>query len=143
MSLLIDIVVSSILLLLLDGIWLGLIMRNYYKDLVYRIQARGIELNYIAAALCYSTLIFGLIYFVIRPIKKFNIIRILSLSVPFGLVTFGTYDFTSAAVLKNFDLLTAFIDLLWGMTVMSLTATGVIYSRRFFDSEEQSQHEDE
>ena len=140
MELLIDLVISFLIVMILDIIWLGLIMNNYYSNLIANIQGVEINANFFAAGLCYATLIFGLNYFVLSKTKKYDLLNILSLSVPYGLVTYGTYDFTSAAVLKNFDLITAFIDVTWGMLLMSLAAIGTVYSRRYFDIIKKEKH---
>ncbi len=132
-SILADVGVSLFLMLFLDFVWLSLIMQDYYSYYVFRIQGEELELNYTSVILCYLSLIFGLNYFVIKEIKQFNVLKILSLSIPFGIVTFGTYDFTSASVLKNFELITAFIDIIWGITLSSITALLTIYFRRFLN----------
>lgn len=135
MSLWKDIAISVFIMLALDAVWILLIMRKFYFDLIRNIQGEDLQFNFIAACLCYITLEFGLIYFVIMRIKKFDFMNILYLSVPYGLVTYGTYDFTSATVLKKFGLLTCLIDVLWGILLMSTTAICTIFARRFYESD--------
>ena len=143
MSLWKDIIVSVIIMMVLDLLWIFLIMSKFYQNLILKIQNSPLEIDFVAAGLCYLCLEFGLIYFVIYKIEKFDILKILSLSVPFGLVTYGTYDFTSASVLKNFGLLAAFIDVIWGITLMSLTALSTIFVRRYFDCENNNSEEND
>ncbi len=116
----------------LDSIWLMLIMKTHYDELITKIQGSPMEPNFIAAILCYIVLIGGLYYFVIHQSKEFNVWNIISLSVPYGIVTYGTFDFTTATILKNWDLGTAFLDVAWGAVLCTLTSLSVLYYRHNF-----------
>ena len=138
---LIEILISCILFTGIDSIWLLLIMKNHYDDLIMKIQHSPMEPNILAAVFCYIFLVGGLYYFVMMKTKSFNILRILSLAVPYGLVTYGTFDFTTAAILKDWDLLTAFMDVAWGAVLCALTSLGVLFYRyKCCNVEEQDQN---
>ena len=122
-----EIILASIIFIGVDSIWLSLIMKNHFAELIMKIQNSEMELNLLAALFCYIYLVGGLYHFVITKTKKFDVIQILILSVPYGLATYGTYDFTTAAVLKDWDLLTAFMDVAWGAILCSITSVGVLY----------------
>ncbi len=128
-QILIEILLSCILFTGIDSIWLLLIMKDRYQEIIMKIQHSPMEPNILAAVFCYIFLVGGLYYFVIIKTKSFNILEILLLSVPYGLATYGTYDFTTAAVLKDWDLLTAFMDVAWGAVLCSLTSIGVLLYR--------------
>jgi uncharacterized membrane protein len=125
----IEILITCILFTGIDAIWLMVIMKDHFNELIKKIQHSEMEPNITAAILCYIILVGGLYYFVLMRIKKFNIVDILLLSAPYGMAVYGTYDFTTAAVLKDWDLGTAFMDLAWGAFLCSATSLGVLYYR--------------
>ncbi len=131
-----DLALASTIMLTLDSIWIGIIMESRYNQVVKNIQGDSIRINIFSACICYMILIFGLYRFVLSQISRFDYIKILSLSIPLGIVTFGTYDFTSADILKNFDLKTAFIDLSWGTSLMTITPLITVFIRTLFFNEE-------
>ena len=66
-------------------------------------------------------MIIGLNFFVISNINKDNLFNdSLKYGFLFGIVLFGVYDFTACAVLKNWNLKLAILDILWGGTVYFL-----------------------
>ena len=66
-------------------------------------------------------MIIGLNFFVIPNINKDNLFNdSLKYGFLFGIVLFGVYDFTAGAVLKNWNLKLAILDILWGGTVYFL-----------------------
>ncbi len=135
--------IMSLIFLGLDGIWVGLIMNQHFQDKVKEIQGSDLEPNYIAAALCYVVLIGGLYYFVINQVKKFDVLKILFLAVPFGGTVYGTYDFTTAAIFKGWDFGTCFMDFVWGMVLCGTTAIGTKFLSSYFfrDEDENMNHE--
>ena len=52
-----------------------------------------------------------------------------------GLMAYGTYDFTSLALLKGYDKTAALVDFIWGGLVTGLTCVivGVIYKNWLVD----------
>ena len=114
-------IVSSILLLVLDFIWIGGYMGGEYKKMVRKIQGSDMQVNIIYAILSYALMIIGLNFFVIPNINKDNLFNdSLKYGFLFGIVLFGVYDFTAGAVLKNWNLKLAILDILWGGTVYFL-----------------------
>ena len=114
-------IVSSILLLVLDFIWIGGYMGGEYKIMVRKIQGSDMQVNIIYAILSYILMIIGLNFFVIPNINKDNLFNdSLKYGFLFGIVLFGVYDFTAGAVLKNWNLKLAILDILWGGTVYFL-----------------------
>ena len=114
-------IVSSILLLVLDFIWIGGYMGGEYKKMIRKIQGSDMQVNIIYALLSYVLMIIGLNFFVIPNINKDNLFNdSLKYGFLFGIVLFGVYDFTVGAVLKNWNLKLAILDILWGGTVYFL-----------------------
>ena len=108
------IIVSGIILLLLDGIFVNFYMREY-EDQIALVQRVVMQVNPIGAFLSYFILIFGLNFFIID--KNRSVLE----AFIFGLVTYGVYDATNYATLKRWDPYLAMIDTLWGGILMSST----------------------
>lgn len=127
-----DIIIASITLLILDGIWIGIIMRPKYQETVKHIQGDYIQLNIVGANLAYLVMITGLYYFVINRTE--NAYTAFKEGLMFGFSVYGTYDFTSVAIFKNYHFSTAFIDLAWGTFLCGLSSFVSVYARRFHET---------
>lgn len=114
---------SAIVFVLLDSVYLNL-TKNYFNKQIKAIQGTEIELNFIAAAITYIFLIFGLNYFIIKKNRSVKDAAI------FGLVIYAVYEFTNLSIIKKWSPLTAVIDTLWGAILFGLT-TGIIYKIKY------------
>lgn len=100
------------LFIAMDLLWLGVVAKNFYnKQLGFLIG----PINWVSAILFYLLFITGLVVFVIMPaFQKGSWTHALLFGALFGLVTYGTYDLTNLATLKNWPVLVTVVDLLWG-----------------------------
>ena len=110
---------TAIIFVLLDGLYLNLV-KNYFNAQIKDIQGSPIQLNFIAAAITYIFLIYGLNYFIIQ--KKRSVAEAATL----GFVIYGVYEFTNLSIIKNWHIFTAIIDTTWGAILFGLT-TAIIY----------------
>jgi uncharacterized membrane protein len=106
--------ISAIVFLSLDSIYLTL-MGNYFKKQIQSVQGSELKMNLLGAAICYVFLIFGINYFIIKPNKSVNDAFLL------GIVIYGVYETTNYALLKNWSVLTVFLDTLWGGILFAVT----------------------
>ena len=111
----------SILVLFLIIILCDLCFFYFIKDMfnqqIARVQGSPIVLNqkmFLSSLACYSFMTFGFYYFVVR--LKFPIMDAFLM----GLVINGIYEFTNYALLKDWNLMTVFVDTLWGGVLFSL-----------------------
>jgi uncharacterized membrane protein len=117
--------VSAIIFISIDTIYLNII-KNYFQKQIQSVQGSGLQVNFLGAALCYLFLIVGINYFIIKPHKSVSEAFLL------GLVIYGVYETTNYALLKNWSLLTVFIDTLWGGVLFALTTYIVNMLRKLF-----------
>ena len=116
------IVISTILLLVLDIIWIGGLMGGQYKGMIKKIQGSEMTVNLLYAVLTYILMIIGLQFFVISNVKEENLlIDSLKYGFLYGMILYGVYGLTAAAVIKEWDILVTIYDILWGGTVYFLT----------------------
>ncbi|MCC5792492.1 MAG: DUF2177 family protein [Legionellaceae bacterium] len=117
-------VVASVIFLLLDGLWLGFIAKQFYiKHLgsLLNIKNGNIQANLWAAVIVYIALISGLVFLALPPAQG-DWLAALGMGVFFGFVTYATYDFTNLATLKDWNWTIAIFDTCWGMFLCGITA---------------------
>jgi len=108
-------IISAIVLLILDFMWLGLFMGNKYKTMILDIQGVEMTTRIQYAIPAYILMVIGLILFVIPNIRKEHLLRdSLLYGATFGIVVYGIYDFTAAAVIERWDMKLALLDIAWG-----------------------------
>lgn len=107
------IIVSSVLILLIDAIFLSM-MSGRFNSLIRTIQGSDIKINIISTILCYILMIFSINYFILIP--KESILNGFLL----GFVIYGIYELTSKAIIRNWRWDIVVIDTLWGATLYGL-----------------------
>ncbi len=117
--------IAFISFIIIDGIWLGFISKNLYKKELGHLLSSSP--NWYAAIIFYLIFLFGLVYFVINPaIEKESVKYLIVSGLLFGLITYGTYDLTNLATLKDWPIKITIIDLIWGST-LSMTVSLMTY----------------
>lgn len=117
---------------LVDIIWLGVISRNLYKNYLGHLMTPNV--NWAAALIFYVLFIAGLVFFVINPaLTKESLMYAILAGGFFGLITYGTYDLTNLATIKDWPFNITIIDLLWG-TVLNALTSGITFTlvEKFF-----------
>jgi uncharacterized membrane protein len=109
--------VSTVVLLLLDALWISLNLKSY-KNQVITVQRVVMQVKPVGAIIVYIALIFALFYFIL--LKKRPVFEAFLL----GLVIYAVYDFTNYAMLKKWDLMLACADTLWGGVLCAATTFG-------------------
>jgi uncharacterized membrane protein len=115
-----EIIVSTVVLLILDGGFLYLNM-DKYKHQIASVQRVILQFKPEGALICYFLLIAGLNYFIIQ--RNRSLLEAFLL----GVIIYGVYDSTNYASLKKWDPYLAIMDSLWGGTLFALT-TFITYS---------------
>lgn len=106
-------VVSLISLIVLDAIFLGVLMRNFYSSAFGDLMKSPIDFRY--AVLFYVLYTVGVLILVIMPaLQKGSITTALMLGAVLGVIAYMTYDLTGAATIKGFPTSIIIIDILWG-----------------------------
>jgi len=117
--------VSFSVFLVLDGLWLGLVAKDFYaQQLGYLMTETP---NLVAAGLFYVIYIFTLVQLILKPALKAGSQRAAILNgALFGFCAYATYDLTNLATIKDWPLLVTVVDLIWG-TVLTGAVAGVSY----------------
>jgi len=109
-------------LVVIDLIWLLGIAKNLYRDEMGSLMAS--EPKLLAGLGFYLLYALGASIFVIIPaISKQSSLYAVQYGALFGLFCYMTYDLTNLAVIRDFPVRLAFIDIVWGSAVTAASAT--------------------
>ena len=115
---------TLVIFFLVDIVWLGVISKKLYKEYLGHLMG---PVNWPAALIFYALFIAGLVFFVITPaIEKESLVYAITVGAFFGLITYGTYDLTNLATLKDWPVTITVIDLIWG-TFLNAATAGITY----------------
>ncbi len=104
--------------LLVDLLWLGVIMKNFYAQEIGGIlkrEGQSLAPRWIPAILVYGLIPAGLVLFV-RPQLGVDttLLQTFVSGALFGLIVYGVYDFTNLAILDAWTLRVTLADIAWG-----------------------------
>lgn len=111
--------------LLIDGVWLTLIAKQFYAKHLGFLMAKSPNLW--AALIFYLIYVFTLVVLIIAPaVQKGSVQTAILTGALFGLCAYATYDLTNLATIKNWPLVVTIVDVIWG-TILTGTVAGVSY----------------
>lgn len=107
--------------LVIDGLWLGLIARGFYRRHLGFLMAP--KPNWAAALIFYALFLVGVLVFVVLPgLRAGSAGAVVWRAVLFGLVTYATYDLTNLATVRDWPLIVTVVDMAWGAVVTTVVA---------------------
>lgn len=116
-------IITLVVFLGIDFIWLGLVAKNFYDQELSRFNR---TLNLPIAFLDYFLIALGLVIFVLPRVSG-NPLQALIFGAIFGLIAYGVYDLTNLATLADWTLKMTVVDMLWGATVCGLVSLMVTF----------------
>jgi len=112
--------------MVLDGVWLGLFMKNFYRDQlspIVRLADGAIAPDWPAAIVVYALLGAGIALFVIPRAPTVPLAAMHGAL--FGLVVYGVYDFTNYSTLRQWPFVLTLTDTAWGAAASAIAAVAV------------------
>lgn len=110
----------------IDAIWLFVISKDFYPKEIGHLMAENPKI--LPAAIFYLLFVaIALVFVVIPGYEAQSISKILIYGALFGLITYGTYDLTNLTTLKDWPLKVTIIDMIWGMSVSTMTGLAGYY----------------
>ena len=123
---------------LLDALWLGLVMHEFYKvqlGPIARMTGDSMTPIWPAAALVYVAIVTGIQLFVLpRVADTAPAASGLAWGALFGLVVYGLYDLTNYATLNRWSLVLTVVDIAWGAAICGSTTAILALARRWLRS---------
>jgi uncharacterized membrane protein len=102
---------------ILDGLWLGVIAREFYQSQMVAVAAENF--NIVPAAIFYFLYPLGVLFVALTPPAQ-GWGEALGRSALLGLVAYGVYDMTNMATLKAWPLKLALTDMAWGTFITAV-----------------------
>ena len=118
------ILVSGIILLAIDVLYISLIGQDY-GNMIKHIQGKNMKINPIGAVLCYIIMTLGLNYFILSGKNK-KVNELCFKAFILGLLVYGVYETTSYTLLEKWDVKYVLIDTVWGGILFALTTFFVL-----------------
>ena len=116
-----------------DGLWLGLIAKDFYRSQLGELMAPNPNLA--AAAAFYVIFVLGVVYFAVSPALAAGSWTIALVNgAVLGFVAYATYDLTNLAVMRGFPATMAMVDIVWGAALSALSATAAFFATRALTS---------
>ena len=118
-----SVLVSILGFVILDGLWLGLVMKDFYRTQLLpigRIVDGAFAPVWSAAALVYVLLGLGVAVFVVP--RAHSVGNAAALGALFGLVVYGVYDLTNYSTLKDWPAQLTIADIAWGAVACAVVA---------------------
>jgi uncharacterized membrane protein len=112
--------ITLVILLALDFLWLGVLSRNFYKANIGHLMSENIKI--LPVIFFYTIYPIAIMVFSLVPgLKDENIARTLILAAFLGFISYGTYNFTNLATLKDWPFKVLLVDITWGTFVTTFT----------------------
>ena len=125
-SILISYLLTFIVFLMIDMLWLGVIAKNIYQKYLGNFLTDNV--NWTAAIIFYLIFVAGISIFTIYPaVNKGSVFYAIMMGALFGFFTYATYDLTNLATLKDWPLSIVFIDIIWGSVLSALVSLSGFY----------------
>lgn len=115
------ILIVTLLFMVIDAVWLGLIMKDDYQSAVYNVQRSPLEIRWLPAVVTYLLMAIALEYFVLGVTENKETPRWLRGAV-LGLIIYGIFNGTNNAIFKGWDIGIAIKDTMWGTIVFAIVA---------------------
>lgn len=110
-------------LAVLDGLWIGVFAKGFYKSTIGYLF--GATPNWTAIVLFYLIYAAGVTFFVVAPAlsAETSLIRTFLIGALLGLITYSAYNLTNQATIKDWPMVVTVVDLAWGTFMTGSAAT--------------------
>lgn len=125
-------VITFVVFMGIDLIWLGFVAKNIYSKYLGYLMAP--KVNWLAALVFYVIFIIGVLFFVIAPsLVDRDFTQLIIRAMLFGFITYATYDLTNLATVRDWPITITIIDLIWGTTLStSVSVISYLIITNFF-----------
>jgi uncharacterized membrane protein len=119
-------ILTFIVFLAIDAVWLLVISKNLYSKEIGHLMAERALL--LPALIFYLLFVVGVLIFSVIPgYEAQSVSKTLMLAALFGLMTYATYDLTNLATLRDWPIKITLIDIVWGTTISTVTGLAGFY----------------
>ena len=116
------IVLSIVLFLVLDALFIGYFMKDW-QSLLLRVQGEKMEVRMMSALAVYVLMVLAWVYFVYRPyLVHKSIGKAVNTGAVLGFVIYGIFELTNFAIIKKWNMKFVLLDTFWGATLYALVS---------------------
>jgi len=116
--------IALLIFVILDGVWLGLIIKKTYSRLLSGFKLRRISL--LSALITYIFLAVGISFFVIPRAESVG--NAVLNGALYGFLLYGFYNFTNYSIFENYKFEFVLIDMVWGAFASGIASALVFIS---------------
>jgi len=113
----------------MDAIWLGVVATDFYRRELGPIARTASDGSlaplWPAAIPVYLLVVLGVFWFVRPRAAGAGLVTAARWGALFGVMTFGVYDLTNLAILRDFSVTVALVDMVWGGVVCATVAVAM------------------
>ena len=128
-------IISMFFFFIIDMTWIGYIAKGmYFKSYAnwLRLDNGGLLPVWWAIVIVYALFAFATLTFVV-PLSQGSLLSAFFYGAALGFVIYGVYDFTCVAIFKDWPVMMAFVDWLWGTMLCAFSATITVYVSRLMN----------
>lgn len=112
-----------------DLVWLGVVAKGFYQRELGHLMRSDVQ--WVPAVLFYLIYVAALVVFVAAPaVERQSVGRALGFGAFFGLAAYAAFDLTALALLKDFSLSAALVDLAWGAFLSAIVSAAIVLGAR-------------
>ncbi len=105
----------------IDLVWLGVVARGFYRRHLGAMLRPDVQ--WVPALAFYLVYVAAVVVLVVQPAaERQSLGRALAHGALFGLAAYAAYDLTSLALIRDFPLVVALVDLAWGTALTAAVA---------------------
>lgn len=116
--------------LIIDGIWLGLIARNFYFEQLKplaRLKDGGFAPLLVPALGVYIAIALGLALFVLPKARELSSMwHAAAFGAAFGAVTYAVFELTNYSIVNGWPPIVVVVDILWGAAMCAIITAVVV-----------------
>jgi uncharacterized membrane protein len=117
--------------LIIDGLWLGLVAKNFYANNLGELLRK--DFLVLPGIIFYLMFTAGLVFLAVRPGQPdISLLNIAVHGAVVGLLAYGTYDLTNLSTLRGWPPVLTIVDMAWGTVLSaSVSLSSAIFVRYF------------
>ncbi|MGI9380033.1 MAG: DUF2177 family protein [Methyloligellaceae bacterium] len=115
-------IATTVAFLVFDFVWLAFIAKKFYRTQLGSLMKE--KVNFLIAGGFYAVFTIGIVYFAVAPALETQEWQLAMINgALFGFFTYATYDLTNMATIRDWPAKMSIVDMAWGTSLTSATAT--------------------
>ena len=124
--------ITACVFFVIDLLWIGVVAKGFYAKYIGGMVRD--QVNWAAALIFYLIYIGGIVLFVLIPALKngSEVLQVMVMGGLLGLFAYSTFDLTALALFKDWPVIVAVVDMVWGTLLTACTAATTLWIMQKF-----------